>query len=77
VLETLADRRENHPHEPIAIEGFSAEQVESAVLRLWKAGLIDAHSLTPRQVVPVSLNHPRIPRTPQKREKAVAKEERR
>jgi len=37
------------------VEGYSTEQIESAVLRLWKAGLVDAHSLTPKQVTPSTL----------------------
>jgi hypothetical protein len=55
VLEVLATRRDRHPYEPVQIEGYSIEHVESAVLRLWKAGLVDAHSLTPKQVTPSTL----------------------
>jgi hypothetical protein len=53
VLEALAERRADHPYESLqGVEGYSTEQIESAVLRLWKGGLVDAHSLTPEQVTP-------------------------
>lgn len=55
VLEALADRPDGAPYERLQVEGYSVEQIESAVLRLWKAGLVDAHTTKPEMVVPAAL----------------------
>ena len=55
VLEALAERPDGATYEPLRIEGYSTEQIESAVYRLWRDGLVDAHSMKPKQVTPSAL----------------------
>jgi hypothetical protein len=52
----------------LTIEGYSAAHVEAAVYRLWKAGMIDAHSTKPKQIIPATLTMKGF-RALQKREK--------
>ena len=47
VLEALATRGDYARYEALSIEGYSDAQVQSAVHRLWKAGLLDAHAGQP------------------------------
>jgi hypothetical protein len=55
ILEELFTRREGHRYEALRLEGYGADHVESAVYRLWKRGLIDAHSTKRKMVVPSAL----------------------
>lgn len=47
VLEALAERRDGHAYEALLVEGYSPEQIASAVQVLWKAGMVDAHGGKP------------------------------
>jgi hypothetical protein len=55
VLEALATRPADAQYEPLRIEGYAVEAVESAIHALWKRGLVDAHSGKPAQVLPAAL----------------------
>ena len=55
MLEALAERPASATYEPLRIHGYSDLQVESTVYRLWRDGMVDAHSLTPKQVTPGGL----------------------
>lgn len=55
VLEALSTRSDGARYESLSLEGYSDQQIEAAVFRLWKAGFVDAHSNRPKMVVPATL----------------------